>query len=105
MDAWAQFRPAGHLWAALIHIGQHHDALGEWRWGHELPTFLAFADTFLEMAGSLPASDDPFVLGQSALGVVPRGCVELLIFGRAKPRGDAQSALGLVWRRQVRDVR
>ena len=63
LDAWAQFRPAAHLWAALIHIGQHHDALGEWRWGHELPTFLAYADAFLEMAGSLPAFDDQrFVL-------------------------------------------
>jgi hypothetical protein len=55
LEAWHQFRPVAHLWAALIHVAQHHDSLENWRWGHQLPEFLAFADTILDMAASLPS--------------------------------------------------
>ena len=57
-EAWLQFRPVAHLWAALVHVGQHHTAFEEWRWGQELPTFLAFANTLLEMTCSLPSPGD-----------------------------------------------
>lgn len=67
LDAYNHFLPVTHLWAALIHVGQQHDLhdihVGQqhgphdiWRWVlHELPTFLAFADSILEMATTLPS--------------------------------------------------
>jgi hypothetical protein len=66
LDAWHQFRPVAHLWAALVHVLQHHPALEAWRWGHDLPTFLAFADRLLEMACTLPSPrDGGFVLSRA----------------------------------------
>ena len=50
LHTWSQFRCVAHLWAASIHIGQHHPALELWRWGEDLPKFLALAQTFLDMA-------------------------------------------------------
>jgi hypothetical protein len=56
LDAYNHFHPVAHLWAALIHVDEQHHPHDILRWVlHELPTFLAFADSILEMATTLPS--------------------------------------------------
>jgi hypothetical protein len=53
-EAYKKFLPVAHLWATLVYSGQH-GRVDIWPGSNEwLPTFLAFADSILEMASALP---------------------------------------------------
>jgi len=53
--AWNEFREVAHLWAAAIH-GLQHDRKDIWPMpSTQVPTFLAYADRFLELGCELPS--------------------------------------------------
>jgi hypothetical protein len=57
LKACNDFRPVAHLWAAMIHGLQHsRDDIWPFPPG-SLPTFLAYADCFLDLACALPSPD------------------------------------------------
>ena len=57
LAAYNGYRPAVHFWAAMIH-GLQHGRDDIWPGSNEtLPTFLAFAQCFLDLASELPSPD------------------------------------------------
>ena len=54
LDVFREFRPVAHLWAGLIHGGQH-ERQDIWPGSPEtLPVFLSYAEAILELASQVP---------------------------------------------------
>jgi hypothetical protein len=67
LEAYDEFRPVAHLWAALIHGGQHEQQ-DIWPGSLQtLPTLLCYAECILEMASVVPTPrrDRRFALTRS----------------------------------------